>query len=159
MKIGLQDKQTSMLHLAGRQGKQTLVMAKNSRTHKGGVSRPVENFILVSYSYFEKDKIQVANMEFFTTVGMGMANHFKTPRSTDFALVISGNACTPCKALQPYLRQESRSRVQGVSEIWSNKGIVMLHRSENEGMDFAAHNVHPPPHYVSWGVLMNETLS
>ncbi|BDA51679.1 hypothetical protein COCOBI_19-2350 [Coccomyxa sp. Obi] len=126
----------------GHQGKQTFVMAKSRRSQKAGVSRPLlENFILVSYSYFEKDDIQVANMKFFTTVGMGMSIHFKPPRSTDFALVINGNACTPCKALQPYLRQESRSRIQGVSEIWSTKGIVMLHRTENEGMDFAAHNV------------------
>lgn len=117
-------------------------MAKSSKSHKGGVSRPSSNSILVSYSYFEKDSVQVANMEFFTAVGMGMSIHFKTPRSTDFAFVISGNACTPCKALQPYLQHENRNHIQGVSELWSSKRIVMLHRSKNEGMDFAAHNVH-----------------
>lgn len=119
-------------------------MAKSSKGQKGGILRPLESFVLVSYAYYEKDKIQEANMNFFMTVGMGMSVHFETPRGTDFALVINGNACTPCQALRPYLQRESRSRIQGVSEIWSNRDIVMLHRSENEGMDFAAHNVNVP---------------
>ncbi len=119
-------------------------MAKSSTSQNGGASRPAsESSILVSYSYFEKDDIQVANMEFFTTVGMGMSSHFKSPKNTDFVLVINGNACTPCKALRLYKWHKRRSRIQGVSEVWSRNNIVMLYRRENEGMDFAAHNVSP----------------
>lgn len=95
-------------------------------------------------------------MEFFTTVGMGMSIHFKTPKCTDFALVINGNACTPCKTLQRYLQQDSTIRIKGVSEMWSNRHVVMLHRIDNEGMDFAAHNVLPCLSYTFFGMPMTD---
>ena len=82
-------------------------------------------------------------MEYFLSVGMGLASRMRTPKYTDFVLVINGNTCTPCKTVRPYLSRDPHVRIEGVAEAWSSSGIVMLQRKKNEGMDFAAHNVLP----------------
>ena len=97
--------------------------------------------VLVSYSYFEKDEGQKENFHYFILAGMGMSKEgLKLPLATDFSLVVSGDTCGPCGVFSG-LVQESRLTVDGVAEIWDSARIVVLHRSENNGMDFAAHNV------------------
>lgn len=97
--------------------------------------------VLVSYSYFEKDPIQRANFEFFIAVGMGVFSVFSPPRNTDFTVVVSGDTCTPCKALLPLLKPVPADQLRhGVAAAWSSVGLTILHRSQNEGMDIAAHN-------------------
>lgn len=49
--------------------------------------------VLVSYSYFEKDETQLENANFFLKVGMGVGSAFKTPRHTEFAMVVQGRHC------------------------------------------------------------------
>ena len=50
--------------------------------------------VLVSYSYFEKDAVQLGNAEFFWKVGMGLSPGFEVPLKTDFVVVVSGELCT-----------------------------------------------------------------
>ena len=101
--------------------------------------------VLVSYSYFEKDAGQRDNFGFFILAGMGIsaAGH-DMPLETDFSIVISGHHCAPCGVLRGLVR-ERQSSVDGAAEIWKSSRIAVLHRSENLGMDFAAHNVRPSP--------------
>ncbi|KAK9842595.1 hypothetical protein WJX81_008112 [Elliptochloris bilobata] len=98
--------------------------------------------VLVSYSYFEKDDIQRANLEFFLAVGMGISSGFQIPEATDFVLVVSGEVCSPCQPMKPHLRPDAvASKMPGLRGGWSGEGLALLLRKENEGMDFAAHNV------------------
>ncbi|KAK9818280.1 hypothetical protein WJX72_010022 [[Myrmecia] bisecta] len=98
--------------------------------------------VLVSYSYFEKDEIQRANMEFFLSVGMGIASTFKAPVDTDFVVVISGDLCSPCKVLLPAVKDDKlAAEMPQLTAAWSTEGLALLQRVQNEGMDFAAHNV------------------
>ena len=104
---------------------------------------PVFGPTLVSYSYFEKDDVQRFNMEFFMAVGMGQSPRFKPPQATDFVVIISGEKCSPCKQLLPSL-VETHSGTRNfpeISQAWSVPGLTMLQRTQNEGMDFAAHNI------------------
>lgn len=98
--------------------------------------------VMVSYSYFEKDPGQLSNAEFFIAVGMGISSTFKAPAATDFTVVISGDICSPCKALLPLVRDDEEASTLP-QLIWgkSTDGLALLQRTENEGMDFAAHNV------------------
>lgn len=107
-----------------------------------GLTAAVSGLTLVSYSYFEKDAIQLANMQFFLSVGMGMSKGFKHPENTHFALVVSGDTCEPCKPLLKILKEDVRSRrFPELKWIYSHPALYLLWRRENEGMDFAAHNV------------------
>jgi hypothetical protein len=123
--------------------------------------------VLVSYSYFEKDAIQLANMEFFMAVGMGLSVGFERPPNTEFVLVINGDSCRPCSLLQPYVTLDARSSLMpGVASSYSGTGITLLQRTENEGMDFAAHNVRPPcacpwrlPNACIWQTTVHMTCS
>lgn len=77
--------------------------------------------VLVSYSYFEKDPVQVwgphtykggvhiiatqlKDAEFFFAVGMGIKSTYKPPPSTHFSIVVNGDVCNPCQVLYPLLR-------------------------------------------------------
>lgn len=53
--------------------------------------------------------------------------------------------CRPCEKLRPLLTADPLlSRFSNVlSNAWSGRGLSLLWRLENEGMDFAAHNVSP----------------
>lgn len=109
------------------------------------VQTPPIGQVLVSYSYFEKDSVQLGNMEFFLAVGLGMGSHgknFKPPSNTDCVIVISGEHCSPCKQLYDVLDQEEKliKESPALSGAWVGKGLSVLKRVENEGMDFAAHN-------------------
>ena len=85
--------------------------------------------VLVSYSYFEKDSMQRANMEFFVAAGMGLDSRLPQPRDTDFVVVISGEACAPCKALLPHLaRATNLSQAPEVAEAWESPGLTILQR-------------------------------
>lgn len=104
----------------------------------------VSSTVLVSYSYFQKDEIQRQNFEFFMAVGMGMSmsSGFQRPNSTDFVLVINGDVCSPCTAILPSMKEDSRYKNSpDISMAWSSSDLAVLQRRENEGMDFAAHNV------------------
>ena len=111
--------------------------------------RPIErgllsdDRILTSYSYFEKDSVQLANFQFFISVGMGVSSTYKAPSNTDFVIVVNGPQCTPCKSLSHVLADDSAAAavLPTVAKAWTGKGLLMLQRKENEGMDFAAHNV------------------
>lgn len=96
--------------------------------------------VLVSYSYFEKDVIQEKNFEFFISVGMGLGRASNKPLNTDFVVIVNGKICRPCSRLYPMLR-EVAPEVDAISTAFIGDGITMLQRKENEGMDFAAHNV------------------
>lgn len=102
--------------------------------------------VLVSYSYFEKDEIQKANMEFFLALGLGYSPGFRRPTHTDFVIVISGEKCSPCDSFLPQLTFEPafEDPSQEVGKLWTGAGITVLQRVHNEGMDFAAHNVRYP---------------
>jgi len=97
--------------------------------------------VLVSYSYFEKDEGQRENFKYFLLAGMGIhGNDVTLPKAADFVIVISGKACTPCDALYSHVGRQDVS-VAGVSAVWTSPRLAILQRSENVGMDFAAHNV------------------
>ena len=99
--------------------------------------------VLVSYSYFEKDEVQLANADFFFAVGMGINSAIPPPEQTDFVVVISGELCAPCQALRPFLKEDPDYKrfPATLAGAWSVPGAALLQRTENEGMDFAAHNV------------------
>ena len=85
--------------------------------------------VLVSYSYFEKDIIQRSNMEFFMAVGMGVFSQLPAPRATDFILIVSGEQCTPCKALMPLLTAvPDADLLPSVSAGYTNK-VQEKHRT------------------------------
>ena len=58
-----------------------------------------DDLILTSYSYFEKDSIQLANFQFFISVGMGVSSTYRSPSNTHFVVIVNGPQCTPCKSL------------------------------------------------------------
>lgn len=103
-----------------------------------------DDLILTSYSYFEKDTVQLANFQFFISVGMGISSTYKAPVKTDFVVVINGPQCTPCKSLHHIVNDDEKAAAvmpASVSAAWSSPGLTMFQRTENQGMDFAAHNV------------------
>jgi len=67
-------------------------------------------------------------------------NDVALPTAADFVVVISGKACTPCDVLYSHVGRQDVS-VAGVSAVWTGQRLAILQRSENIGMDFAAHNV------------------
>ena len=76
----------------------------------------------MSYGYAQ---IQKANMEFFMAVGMGMFSHTPAPKNTDFTVVISGDVCTPCKALMPLVDPVTDLTTQPqLSAAWSGQARV-----------------------------------
>ncbi|CAL5227685.1 g10693 [Coccomyxa viridis] len=102
----------------------------------------VSGTVLVSYSYFQKDDIQQKNLEFFMAVGMGVSSGFSPPNHTEFVLVINGAVCDPCTTILPYMEVDSRYKnLPDIDMAWSSADVAVLQRRENEGMDFAAHNV------------------
>ncbi|PNH08807.1 hypothetical protein TSOC_004615 [Tetrabaena socialis] len=76
--------------------------------------------ILVSYSYFEKDAIQVDNFRFFLEAAVLDAT---ATRPITYVIVVSGSTCTPCQKIHSSLSTKA----------------ILLHR-ENDGMDFGSHN-------------------
>lgn len=98
--------------------------------------------VLVSYSYFEKDEIQKENMDFFLTVGLGFEKGARPVLNTDFIIVVSGEACTPCDALHARaLNELSVEHSDELSRAYAGPELTLLFRVENVGMDFGAHNV------------------
>ena len=70
-------------------------------------------------------QIQKANMEFFMAVGMGMFSHVPAPKNTDFIVVISGDVCTPCKALMPLVDPVTDLTTQPqLSAAWSGQARI-----------------------------------
>jgi hypothetical protein len=107
----------------------------------------VSSRVLVSYSYFQKDDIQAQNLEFFMEVGMGISSGFQPPNYTDFVIVINGAICDPCYALLAHMDEDPRYKnLRDINKAWSSADVAVLQRRENEGMDFAAHNVGPSSH-------------
>ena len=102
-----------------------------------------DDLILTSYSYFEKDSIQLANFQFFISVGMGVSSTYRSPSNTHFVVIVNGPQCTPCKSLSHAVVDDEAAAavLPTTSAAWSGNGLLMLQRIENEGMDFAAHNV------------------
>ena len=97
----------------------------------------------MSYSYFEKDKGQLQNFQFFIAAGMGIHGQLiSLPVATDFSVVVNGGLCTPCKALRLHVNPKDL-RFAGLARAYFSSRIALLHRDENLGMDFAAHNVSP----------------
>mmetsp|Transcript_9637 Transcript_9637/g.29023 ORF Transcript_9637/g.29023 Transcript_9637/m.29023 type:complete len:449 (-) Transcript_9637:755-2101(-) len=133
-----EDTRTIIVSTAGRRG-------GGSSSAEPPFSSPVEIFldpVLVSYSYFEKDDIQRTNFEFFMAVGMGMDSSFTRPHNTDFTVVVSGDECAPCQKLMLPLQPVQQEMLQpGVSKAMTGPGLAVLYRSENIGMDVAAHNI------------------
>ena len=61
-------------------------------------------------------------MEFFMAVGMGLFSHTPAPKITDFIVVISGDVCTPCKALMPLVDPVTDLTAQPqLSAAWSGQ--------------------------------------
>lgn len=98
--------------------------------------------VLVSYSYFEKDDVQKSNFEFFLALGTLPP---PTNKRFHWVFVISGETCTPCKKLLPELKKTEGDAASlgkiGVKEVYESSHITLLYRSENVGMDIAAHNI------------------
>lgn len=58
--------------------------------------------------------------------------------------MVSGDVCSPCQPLKPHLRADAAAaKMPGLRAGWSGEGLALLLRDQNEGMDFAAHNVRP----------------
>lgn len=58
--------------------------------------------------------------------------------------MVSGEVCSPCQPLKPHLRPDAAAaKMPGLRAGWSGEGLALLLRDQNEGMDFAAHNVRP----------------
>jgi len=57
--------------------------------------------------------------------------------------------CSPCGELYPLLKSDNLAKAFPLTlkYAWSRANLTMLWRTENEGMDFAAHNVTSPPLY------------
>lgn len=102
-----------------------------------------ESKVLVSYSYFEKDPIQRDNFDYFITMGMGVESRLLPAlHNVDFTVVISGDKCSPCSRLLPMLKIEEMNPLpHDVSAAHGGPHLTLLQRIENEGMDFAAHNI------------------
>lgn len=101
--------------------------------------------VLVSYSYYEKDKGQRDNFDFFIMAGMGIGEKGAVlPQATDFNIVISGDRCGPCHSFKSLVRQQ-KVAIDGLAAAWSSQRLSILHRSVNIGMDFSAHNVRTKP--------------
>ena len=61
-------------------------------------------------------------MEFFISVGMGLFSHVPAPKRTDFTVVVSGDVCTPCKALMPLVDPVTDLAAQPqLSAAWSGQ--------------------------------------
>lgn len=103
------------------------------------------DLVLVSYSYFEKDKTQEDNFRFFLAVGMGIDSKYQTPRNTDFVVVQNGPDCSPCSVLDGILeyRQDVTDALfpQAKAVYLGRPNLALLLRTENIGMDIAAHNI------------------
>ena len=84
--------------------------------------------------------LQRDNFDFFITIGMGVDNRFGDPANTDFVVVVNGKVCRPCARLYPLL-QEVPALLPSLSAVYEGQGLAVLKRAENEGMDFAAHNI------------------
>lgn len=123
-----------------------VMLFASSKTGPDDCNKPEIQPVLVSYSYFEKDEVQKANMEFFLALGLGYSSGFRRPTQTDFVIVISGDKCSPCEGILPQLTFEPafEDPSQEVAKLWTGAGITVLQRVHNEGMDFAAHNVSHP---------------
>lgn len=97
--------------------------------------------VLISYSYFEKDPIQVSNFEFFLVAG----THYPQQRKDmHWAFVVSGGDCSPCKMLYSVLHNRDPTDTtltkMGIKDAWHSGKFTLLLRTENVGMDFGAHN-------------------
>lgn len=68
-------------------------------------------------------------------------------------------ACSPCEKLRPLLKPDPLAKKfpETISAAWSAEGMAMLWRTENEGMDFGAHNVSPVTIMNPW-CLMSSTV-
>lgn len=122
-----------------------LLWIRFKATQGSAVSFSKRKLTLVSYSYFEKDATQAANFEFFLSVGMGYNSTYSAPADTDFVVVQSGPDCTPCAVLDKTMHPSAKITEQ-LPHLLSGAyigtaGLTLLHRTENEGMDIAAHNV------------------
>lgn len=85
-------------------------------------------------------RLQRENFDFFVTIGMGLESRFGSPLATDFVVVVNGKVCRPCARLYPLL-QEAPPLLPSLSAAYAGEGLAVLKRAENEGMDFAAHNI------------------
>lgn len=66
-----------------------------------GLPAYVDAPVLISYAYYEKDPIQVANFEFFLAAGTTYpARH----SDVHWAIVVSGDNCSPCQGLRAVLK-------------------------------------------------------
>lgn len=98
--------------------------------------------VLVSYAYFEKDAIQMANLDFFMKVGLGVGSQAAAPAGVDAVVVVNGDACTPCQAVLPQLAAAPAAQLPKhiVKAAWTSASITLLHRTAADGLDFGAHN-------------------
>jgi hypothetical protein len=48
--------------------------------------------------------VQKANFDFFILAAMGVGSTAGVDDGADYHIVVSGDLCTPCQALQPVLR-------------------------------------------------------
>ena len=122
-----------------------LLWVRLQATSSSTVSLSRRQPTLVSYSYFEKDATQAANFAFFLAVGMGYNSTYSAPAETEFVVVQSGPDCTPCallnKTMHPSPKIASQLPHLLTGAYTGTAGLTFLHRTENEGMDIAAHNV------------------
>ncbi len=123
-------------------GQQTLV----ARQKRSDTASDSPDSILVSYSYFEKDKIQEDNFRFFLSVGMGIDSIYQAPKNTKFVLVQNGPHCAPCSMLFDQMLEYNQDATDALAPhatavFLGRPNTALLLRTENTGMDIAAHNI------------------
>ena len=74
-------------------------------------------------------------------MGMGLDNRYGGPAAADFVVVVNGKVCRPCARLYPLLQEAPSPLLPSLSAAYVGQGLAVLKRAENEGMDFAAHNI------------------
>ena len=109
--------------------------------HRYGFPATRATKVLVSYSYYQKDKVQLENFQFFTRVAMGRSHHLIRPHDTDTFIVVNTRKCSPCRSLLTKAQEFNKELLNTVSKAWMGDGFTLLLRKQNIGMDFAAHNV------------------
>ncbi len=76
-------------------------------------------------------------------LAQGVSSGYDAPPATDFVVMVSGDACTPCETLRTHLRLDASVQMPQLHSGWVGEGLALLTRRENVGMDFGAHNVRP----------------
>lgn len=96
--------------------------------------------VLISYAYFEKDTIQQFNFDYFLQAGKQPS---PTGQRISWFFVVSTDQCGPCSIyLNTLIPRDALPEIGAKSVASSANGdTVLMHRTQNTGMDIGSHNV------------------